>query len=292
MKFPKLKITLLSLYIALSVFFSEAAAQQQQSSAITTKSPEIMYLGAVMEQNTINSNTHQVLDLIQDNIVISFSSINAKSQIIKAQKEPLYKAIDEAVRSANITKWQNKSFSFTLRELNSYKDIELFFGQNLDLKPWFSISEKDIKPKTLLIINLERIAFSVDIDLPEAEVFKTNTNLLAKYNLDNLIYTNTLSFGRRAIVIVESNIEVNDVKSALSGLIRKEQVSDRDKSILANCNYRVLLLGNNSTDLDSSQPIPQVIAYIEKEINADNFGLPISFGASYLKNNQLFNNKY
>lgn len=292
MKFPKLKITLLSLCITLSVLFSKATAQQQESSVITAKSPETLYLGAAMEQKNINSNQHQVLDIIQDNIVISFNSLNVKSKVIKAQKESFNEAIKAAISATNKPVWQNKSFSFTVKELSSYRDIEFFFGQTLDLKTWFSIADQSYKPKTLLAVNLERVAFTVEMDLPETAMFKTNAELLAKYNLDNIIYTNTLSFGRRAMVIIESNIEISEVKSALSKILRKENTTDRDKGILANCTYRVLLLGNNSIDLDSKQPVQQVIEYVESEINANNYGLPISFGASYLKNNALFNNKY
>lgn len=292
MRFPKLKITLLSLCISLSVLFSEATAQQQQSTIITAKSPETLYLGAAMEQKNINSNQHQILDLIQDDIVISFNSLNVKSRVIKAQKESMYKAIDAAISTLNKPLWQNKSFSFTVRELASYRDIELFFGQSLDLKTWFSIPDQPVKPKTLLVVNLERVAFTVEMDVPETGEFKTNKELLAKYNPDNIIYTNTLSFGRRAMIVIESNVELSEVKSALSKILRRETVSDRDKSVLANCTYRVLLLGNNSIDLDSTQPIQQVMEYVEAEISTSNYGLPISFGASYLKTHQLFNNKY
>lgn len=291
MKFQKLKIILLSLSAILFVPFSEVTAQQQ-SFIIAAKSPELLYLGAAMEQKTINGNQHQVLDLIQDDIQISFNSLNTKSKTIKSQKESMYKAIDEAVSTTNMAKWQNKSLSFTIRELASYKDIEVFFGQTFDLKPWFSISDQALKPKTLMVINLERVAFSVDMDLPPTGAFKTNASLLAKYDLDNIIYTNTLSFGRRAMIIIESNVEAPAVKSALSKILQKEAATNLDKGILANCTYRVLLLGNNSVDLDSKQPVQQAIAYVEAEISAANYGQPISFGAVYLKNNQLFSNKY
>lgn len=292
MRLQKLKITSLSLCITLFVLFSEANAQQQQATVIAAKSPEMLYLGAVMEQKNINSNQHQVLDLIQDDIVITFNSLHAKSNVIKAQKEAMYKAIDAALSTTNRAAWQGKNFSFTLKELGSYQDIELFFGQTFDLNTWFSVVDQSSKPKTLLAINLERVAFSVDMDMPESGAFKTNAALLAKYNPDNLIYANTLSFGRRAMVIVESNIDVSEVKSALSKILKREPSSDREKGVLANCTYRVLLLGNNSVDLDSKRPVQQVIEYVETEISTSNYGSPISFGAAYLKNNQLFNNKY
>ncbi|KIO76313.1 hypothetical protein TH53_15815 [Pedobacter lusitanus] len=292
MRSQKVKIILLSLCATLFVFFSEAAAQQQQASVITAKSPEILYLGAAMEQRTINNNQHEVLDIIQDDIVINFNSLNAKSKTIKAQKEPLYKAIDAAISATNLAKWQNKSFSFAVKELGSYKDMELFFGQTIDPKTWFSVPDPSLKPMTLLAINLERVAFTVDMELPETGTFRTNDGLLAKYNPDDIIYTSTLSFGRRAIIIVESNIGVSEVKSALAKILKRESLSDRDKSILANCIYRVLLLGNNSIDLESKQPVQQAMEYVEAEITTANYGQPISFGSSYLKNHQIFNNKY
>lgn len=265
--------------------------QDQKSTTITVKSPDELYLGAVMEQQSINSDSHHILDIITDNIVVNFGGLNGKSKTIRSGKTPLYKAIEETLHGKHS---DNRRFSFDIRELGSYNDISLYFGQKIDLTNWFSIKETIGKPKTLLAINMEKIAFTVDMDMPAEGTFQTNKALQDKYNINDLIYINTLSFGRKSIIIVESRLEASLVKEALSAILKGSKLSDKERGILANCNYRVALIGGTKTviNLDGAQPLQQVIDFIDADLDASNYGDPIAFKASYLKNHQIFSNSY
>jgi len=84
MKHPPLHILFSFIGMMLSIF---VFAQDQKSTVITAKSPDQLYLGAVLQESLINAKTHDVLPIIQDDIVVSFGGIKLKSKIVKSEKE-------------------------------------------------------------------------------------------------------------------------------------------------------------------------------------------------------------
>ncbi|GAA0881534.1 MULTISPECIES: thiol-activated cytolysin family protein [Sphingobacterium] len=285
-------IKYITLLLFLGTGFSKiAVSQEQKSTLITVKSPEELYVGAVLEKHTINSPIPPVLNVILDNIVVNFGGLNVKSKVIKTEKTSFYKAIEEALQGKRS---DNRRFSFDIKELNGYNDVSLYFGQQIDLASWFSITETAKKPRTLLAINMEKIAFTVDMDLPAEGTFNTNKELLNKYDINDLIYINTLSFGRKAVVIVESDLAGTLVKEALSAQLKGNKLADKERAVLANCNYHVAFLGGRHSDLDFSagQLLQQLINYIDTTLDVNNYGDPIAYKAAYLKNHQIFYNSY
>jgi hypothetical protein len=289
-KYPPLHILFSFIGMMLSIF---VFAQDQNSTVITAKSPDQLYLGAVLQESLINAKTHDVLPIIQDDIVVSFGGIKLKSKIIKSEKEAFYSVIEEAQQIANTIPQGQSSFSFSIKDLNNYSDIAHYFGQKIDVLDWFSVSDPVEKPQTLLAVDMERVAFTVEMDLPAEGKFKTNNALLDRFNSNDLIYVNTLSFGRRAIVLVESNLDASQVKNALSAILKRKELSNHEKGILANCSFRVALLGSQGAiAVDSIRMLEEVLDYIDAKKDFSSHGLPISFGAAYLKNNQIFSNSY
>lgn len=289
-KYPPLHILFSFIGMISSIF---VFAQDQKSTVITAKSSDQMYLGAVLQESLINGKTHDVLDIIQDDIVISFGGIKLKSKIIRSEKAAFYNAIEEAQQIANTIPHDQSSFSFSIKDLKSYSDVAHYFGQRIDVSDWFSVSDPIGKPQTLLAVNMERVAFTVEMDLPAEGKFKTNNTLLDRLNSNDLIYVNTLSFGRRAIVLVESNLDASQVKNALSAILKGKELSNHDKGILANCTFRVALLGSQDViAVDSSRVFEEVLEYIDAKKDFSSHALPISFGAAYLRNNQIFSNSY
>lgn len=289
-KYLPLHIVFSFIGMMLSIF---VFAQNEKSTLITAKSPDQLYLGAVLQESLINAKTHDVLDIIQDDIVVSFGGIKLKSKIIRSEKAAFYNIIEEAQQIANSVPHSENSFSFSIKDLKSYGDVAHYFGQKIDVSDWFSVSDPIEKPQTLLAVNMERVAFTAEMDLPAEGTFKTNNTVLDRFNSNDLIYVNTLSFGRRAIVLVESNLDASQVKNALSAILKRKELSNQEKGILANCTFRVALLGSQDViAVDSSRILEEVLDYIDAKKDFSSHGLPISFGAAYLRNNQIFSNSY
>lgn len=265
---------------------------QEKSSVFASKNPSRLYLGGVLKKNNLNEDEHNVLSLIDDDVTMSFDGVSVRSATFTAGKDNMYRSLDEAFSSAPspIVK-NNTSFSYNLQEIKQYSAIENYLGQKLNLQEWFGILPGAKALRTLLAVDIKRIAFTVHLDLPSEGSFVVNSEEIAKYDPEDLIYVNSLSFGRRALILVESNMDRNIVNMTLKNVLEGEQITDHDKLVLANCTFRTVVFGNEEIPV-SPAPFEKVLDYIDEELTKDNYGLPISFGAARLTDNSVFENTY
>lgn len=284
--------SILFFYTALLFIVAFPCRAQQSATIFATKSPQEMYLAGVLDKKTVNEDNHVVLDLIDDNITMSFTGIAAKSTTFHSDKDQMDRAIKEVIKTLGENVFQNSSsFSYNLQELDSYNAIQNYFGQAIDNNKWFGIADGKNKPKTLLALDISRVAFSLALDLPQNGQFEMNTDL-EEYKLDDLIYVNSLSFGRRIIVLIESNIEKAKVLQAIKTVIEGAKMSAEDRAILANCTFTSINFGAQEISMKAESPFSNILQYMNAEIKAENYGTPISFGASYMKDNSVFENQY
>ncbi|WP_179221532.1 thiol-activated cytolysin family protein [Sphingobacterium cellulitidis] len=247
----------------------------------------------MLNKADINQDEYNVLDLIHDDITMSFVGPPVKSNTFKAGKDNMYQSINSAFSSSsNLVFSNNSSFSYNLQELSQYKDIENYLGQTINLQEWFAISPDTQKPNTVLALDLKRTAFTVSLDLPSKSTFATDPNELTKYNREDLIYVNSLAFGRRIIILIESYLDKDTLQKSLKSLLESEKLSENDEAILANCTFRTVVLGADELTFIPQSPIKPILEYINKEFNSNNYGMPISFDAAYLKDNSIFENKF
>lgn len=276
-----------------NLFFCGFTCAQETSSVFASKNPSKLYLGAVLEKGNLNEDEHNVLHLIDDDITMSFDGASIRSITLRAGKDNMYRSFDEAFsKSSNPVFQNNISFSYNLQEIKRYSAIENYLGQTLNLGEWFSILPEAKTPKTLFALDIKRTAFTVHLDLPSEGSFATNPEEIAKYDLEDLIYVNSLSFGKRVLILVESNLEKNTINTTLKNVLEGKQISDHDEAVLANCTFRTVVFGNEDIPAIPSSPFENILNYIEEELTTDNYGLPISFGAAQMKDNSVFENKY
>ncbi|PRD57057.1 thiol-activated cytolysin family protein [Sphingobacterium gobiense] len=279
----------------LSIFtllFSGLTVAQERSSVFASKNPSMLYLGGVLKKNSLNQDEHNVLNLIDDDITMSFDGASVRSVTLKAGKDNMYRSLEEAFSKASSPVFQNNtSFSYNLQEIKQYSAVENDLGQTLNLREWFGISPEAKTPKTLLAVDIKRTAFTAYLDLPPEGSFATDPEEIAKYDPEDLIYVNSLSFGRRILMLVESNLDKNTVNTTLKNVLEGEQLSDHDKAVLANCTFRTVVFGNEEIPI-SPAPFEQILDYIDEELTKDNYGMPISFSAACLTDNSVFENTY
>lgn len=275
-----------------TLLFSGLSFAQERSSVFASKNPSTLYLGGVLKKNNLNEDEHNVLNLIEDDITMSFDGASVRSVTLRAGKDNMYRSLDEAFSTSSSPVFQNNtSFSYDLQEIKQYSAVENYLGQTVNLGEWFSILPEAKTPKTLLALDIKRTAFTVYLDLPPEGSFATDPEEIAKYNLEDLIYVNSLSFGRRVLILVESNLDKNTVNMTLKNVLESEVISDHDEAVLANCTFRTVVFGSEPIPVGPT-PFEHVLDYIEEELTKDSYGLPISFGAAHLKDNSVFENKY
>ena len=284
---------LLLFFFLFPLMFCENASAQQTSTSFAAKNPSKLYLGAVLKKANINEREHNILHLIDDDVTMGFEGASVRSRTLKAGLDKMYLTIKDALSSTSSTILKNNiSFTYNLQDFKQNGSINNYLGQTVDLEEWFGISQDANSPNTIMMLDIKRTSFVVYLDLPTDGTFKIDPIQLANNKLQDLIYINSLSFGRRVLVLVESNLDKRLVNNTLNNVLEGENISKEDDVVLAHCTFRTVVFGIDDIHLTPLSPFEHILEYIKGEIKTDSYGLPISFGAANLSDNSVFENKY
>lgn len=279
------------IFLSIFSFCSFAQNSEYTSTKFAVKNPHGIFIGGIMRASDING-VHQYLDVPMNPITISYS-LPLKSETIVPSYDNMLRAIQQKLEGNNVLK-PNYQFSFAIKQLDSYKQLALSFGEEINLSELFGITSLEPVHKTMAIVDISQSFFSVDMDIPD----DLSSSPIVHEQLDELIYVGSIEFGRRAILIVESDFDYQDVKAILSEMLnkstsKKDDISEKSKSIIANSIIRGLILdplaGENITP---DNPLEYLLNYINSDIGPNDFGVPISFTAAWLKDNSVFVNKF
>ena len=277
------------LLIILGVQYTHAQITATQFMA---KNPEQTFIGAIMDPNSINKDTYQFIDAPLNPITVSYSLPLANpAHILSPSYDNMINAIRERLKTNPMTK-PNLNFSFAVNELQSPGEIASILGQNIDPDFYFGIAKKT--KKTLACIYISQSLFSIDMDTFEDVC--SDEEVLARG--DELIVINSVWFGRQALVMVESDYDYQEIRMAIDELLNGTQAFSTEKisksqAILANSTIRIMLPGNETMEITNpANPLSDVMAYINRDFSADDFGKPIKFNAMHLKSRSVFVNEY
>lgn len=263
---------------------------QQGFDKFAAKKPGNTFIGALIEVDKINSDNHQFLDIPQKSISISFN-LPIKSREIIPSYNNMMDVVQNIIKNGNIPK-QNVSFSHIIREIKSYDELSVLFGQKINPTLLFGVPEnKDPKPN-VVAMNLEQELFSIYMDIEDLPVFNIDNPKIEK---DKLLYLNSVTFGRKAVVLIESNQSVGKIKEAINDVVQNydalDKITEVSHSVLANSLIRIMVTGNNTgLDTQADNALIDALLYFNREITVDDFGSPITFTAAWLKDNSVFVN--
>lgn len=245
-----------------------------------------------MKANDVNG-LHQLLNVPMNPITISYS-LPLKSETIIPSYDNMLRAIQQKLQENNVLK-PNYQFSFTLKQIDSYEQLALFFGEEIDLSDLFKITSPNPIHKTVAVLDISQSYFSIAMDMPEEEL---SNSPIVQEQLSELIYVGSIEFGRRSILIVESDLNYQDVKVALNEILNKSttkkgDISEKSKSIMASSIIRGLILDPLANEnITPDNPLEYLLDYINSDISPNDFGVPIFFTAAWLKDNSVFVNKF
>lgn len=281
------------MYIAillLSITVQQVYGQSYESSArsFVNKCPHATFIGAILEPGSLNKDKYDILNVSINPITVSYG-IWGKSQEIKPSYDNMMEAVRTLLKSGGSVS-QNGKFSFTSRDIKSYGEIALFWGQSMNLETFMGVSS-DTKPgRNRVVIDIEQAYLNVIMDLPESlsndpEVIKRK---------DELIYVGSIQFGKKATVLVESNLDTSVLKEAINSALSEKGLDEKGEAVLANSTIRLMSVSNENyfAQMNPDNPFEKLVEYFNEKITPDNFGLPISFTASYVKDNSVFENKF
>lgn len=262
--------------------------------SFTPKCPHEIYVGAVLDAGSLNENTYRFIPAPLPGITVSSSSPFWSETIIPSRAN-MEKFIKEGLSSSGALR-QDESFSYSVNELDSYQDLSGYMGQATDLSFFFGVQEESESRRRCVVMEISRVFFRLVMDDPDESYREAVVS--AGYDDQNLIYVNSIGFGRRVILVVESDAGYSDLKSSLTYQLKKasgEKISKNREleAIFWNATLRVMLPGSEDANLViPDKPMESLIQYINQEVTAGNFGVPISFSASVLKSNGMFVNTF
>jgi len=268
-------------------------AQYHTSIGFGVKNPGQLFIGAILEPASINENSYRMVDVSLNDIKVAVTNIPS----LTFDFRPSYKAMADSLSNRlKDTKGfsQSESFSYNSIELSSYRQVSLAFGQDVDPAVYFHLPTEWKTKKTLLMVDITQVFFSVIMDYPCPSLTNDEATLT---RAGELVYVNSLQYGRKATVLVESDLPYDVVRRAVSEALALEKgnaaLSEKTQSVLANCVIRTLLMGQKELPpADSDNPLEFVMDYFRKEFTGEDFGEPIQFTANHLDTNGVFQNVY
>lgn len=280
-------MTILLLSIAMQPVYGQT--QEFSSQKFINKCPHEIFIGAVLEPGSLNKDKYDILDVSINPITVSYSSLLAKSQEISPSYDNMMEAIRTSLKSvASVA--QNGSFSFITKDIKSYSDITIDWGQTINLQTLIGVSSNNKSARNKVWVDISQTFFSLDMDLPESlsndpEVIKRK---------DELIYIGSIQFGKKVTVLVESNLDANLLKEAINNALNSKGIDEKGKAVLANSTIRIMSVGNDGAfaRMNPDNPFEKIIEYFNEKVTPDNFGVPISFTAGRVKDNSVFENKF
>lgn len=279
------------------------ANNQSHEMAVTSSN---LYVGAVYTAPTVNDLTLSHISNTVKPIDIAYTFPRYYfDQIQRPSVTGMYRSLGNATASPNFTGKQSLSFEYDYREFSYYSELKLAFGANINIGSLFkldaSVESQKIKLKTGLFARVVQKNFSVIMDYPiNGNVFQNEgdlNNLLSR----EPVYVNSITFGRMAVIAMESNYSYSELKAAFQASLTTGKVgigldiTAQQKKILSEATIKIFVSGG------AGQEVAQIVTGFDKftefilsggEFTRDVPGVPIVFTANYARDNSVFNTSF
>lgn len=265
---------------------------QQGFDKFTAKNPDKTFIGAIMQAESINEDTHRFIDVTLAPITISFSQ-PIKSQTITPSYSEMIKVVEGLFKDGKIA-MQNVNFSHAIREIKAYNELNALFGQKINPALLFDVPTDKASKQNLLVVSLEQKLLSIHMDLSDTPVLQGKK---PEYDTDKLIYLNSVTFGRKVVALIESEQPLSKLKAAIDDVMQNynnpEKIADTSHAILSNSNIRVMIVGGKAQmNVQGGNALTELLTYFNQKITGSDFISPIIFTAAWVKDNSVFENKY
>lgn len=270
--------------------FGIISAQETKSSAtLFSKNPEQLYLGAVLSKKSINTEKHEFKDIkTKEKISLLSTTFKYEFPEIVPTKENMYQVIaDELKAKGAPTSSGIASYSFY--PIRNLEDLYANFGQKMDLGKWFGLDINNKMPVSNILIAYEIPLFDLYLDIAETGMMNYREEL-AKLKDDDLIYVMSITWGRKALIFVQSDFDENSLKVALNRYLNDEELTDEQKVILETATFSYNIFEDIPLELENPNPIKTILNYLSGPITADNYGAIIHFMADEIDGSTYNNN--
>jgi thiol-activated cytolysin len=273
------------------------------TSDLLINNPSIVYVGAAFPESEFGKTFSKEYIYPRNPIEISTSfSDPYMGEITKETGSFGYKKfMKEVLHSAEyksfLQKGGRESLKFECSEYFSYSDIEKAFSSNAGLAKIFSAkvqtNSKKTNIKSRLIGQLVSRNFTVKMENPVNGFFKDKSK---DTSLENPVYISSISYGKIALLSVESEYSFEEVKKAVEAGVKWKifnaggSFSSKDTEVLQKSTITLYLISDD-TNGEANQyfsSLDDIKNAFQINYSEANFGLPIFCIGYYTKDNSLF----
>lgn len=240
-----------------------------------------------------------------EDITITFMFPGYYSETLRPSTSTIMAALTKATKQEDFSGEQSAGFEYDFRAFSCYDELKLAFGANVDIASAFKIdaevNTQKIKSRTGFFARVFQRYFDVIMDYPEdGNVFKDNSLIKTYAHLDP-VYVSTGTFGRMALLTVESNYSYEEVRKAFKAMVSAKVVNG---TLQFNSQYNkimeeskvslIVTAGQGSEVAKTYYDISNFKDFLIKgaEFNAKRHGAMIFFTANHVSDNSMFRAKF
>lgn len=209
--------------------------------------------------------------------------------------------IVKSLRDEGFSGEQSVSFTYSFKQISKYKELQLAFGANVNVGTLFSvdidINSTNLNYNTVMYVDFNQVFFNAVMDYP-GNIFINNT-VRDKYDSKNPIYINSVDYGRRGVIMAQSNYSYQEVSAAFRAAFTAKVVNGsvsldvNSKKILSESKITICIIGGHKDAPKIAVDLSALNDFLVTggEFTKTKFGVPISFTAAYAKDNRSYVSK-
>lgn len=274
---------------------------------IAALNKQYVYLGSTLTKESINTGMYRPIGFeneLKSEIRVSFS-LPVKSKKTAPTQADFMDTIIEAIGDKDFSGKQSQSITYSMKEFDYYNEIRFAFGSNVDIARLFSvninINHGRKERRTGIFVDFSQIYFSAYMNIPSDGNIFIDENTKNKYLQYCPIYISSINFGRKGVLVIESDVSYNElsvaIRTAFNAIIVNGQLSldHNTKKIISEASISICILGGDGSDaVKTVKGFEEFQNFIinggvySKEV----YGVPISFTGSWALDNSVFVNDY
>ncbi|WP_121966453.1 thiol-activated cytolysin family protein [Myroides sp. N17-2] len=261
------------------------------------------YLGAIYDGNDFENGIYNPVGEVFERLQKTTMSLSVP--VLPVEINTTYSGqwtgIVKSLRDEGFSGEQSVSFTYSFKQISKYKELQLAFGANVNVGTLFSvdidINSTNLNYNTVMYVDFNQVYFNAVMDYP-GNIFIDNT-VRDKYASKNPIYINSVDYGRRGVIMAQSNYSYQEVSAAFRAAFTAKVVDGsvsldvNSKKILSESKITICIIGGHKDAPKVAANLSALNDFLVEggEFTKTKFGVPISFTAAYAKDNRSYVSK-
>jgi len=251
-----------------------------------------IYLGSIVNAPLFDKRINKVIGFQNEKNQVNIK-LSSSNEVFKVEPTmSSYRSfLRNEVKGSKLIDSKLK-YSFFVKKINKLKDFDLVCGFNYGGYDFFRIPSISNIDKTTVVLDLVQEYFSSSVsEVMNGNIFKSN-EILQKYLNDNPIYINSISYGKRELLVIESSTynydELLFAIRELNELSDPRFYSELTKNVLNAIEVRNRVGINTSQQAIGIFKLDEIIRNFKTPSSEMDLGEPIFFKAKYAATNEPF----